>query len=251
MVAGAPRPLPVDPAAAGQHDGAIAGRLPLPKARHALEFTCRYRASFVEGIECRVQVLVGVATEHPDVRDEAITSLLTMLAWDDTATSTAVEQLARNLFTSHPDLVRHRLVDLVAQDNHAAASLLAMITDPADDSQQQHAAAMAAATHLGKPLTNTATRIDQGTGAPRQAILAASLPADERRDLAAEQLRRAASVYERGSNRPEYLEAARILAHDLDQVDSLFDTAMTFATDPSPCRGDLIVNVGNHPLSTF
>jgi hypothetical protein len=77
------------------------------------------------------------------------------------------------------------------------------------------------------------------------------LPAAQRRELAREQLTHARWPYEPGHNRAEYYDAARILAHDLEEVDDLFEDAVVLANDRSASYGDILNNLGNHPLSTF
>lgn len=197
----------------------------------------------------QVRACVGIASAHPLLRQDAIDQLMGLLEANDSGVSSRVEHAVHRVVQAHPNLVRDRLIVMAAQNNHYAARLLRLITD--EPSADQLAVAEAAATRLRTPPNSTAEAVGIGTGAPQQALLAVSLPAAERRELARLQLEHARSPYEPGYNRVEYYEAASILARDLDEVDDLFEDAITLATDRSPSYGDILHNIGTHPLSTF
>jgi hypothetical protein len=90
-----------------------------------------------------------------------------------------------------------------------------------------------------------------GTGAVRHSLLARHLPPEERKQLIQAQLERAVSPFEPGGNRSEYYTAAANLSHDLNEVDDLFEQALTQADNGSLSPADLMLNMGNHPLGTF
>jgi hypothetical protein len=231
----------------------LAERLPPKQAQRVLDhmrpWVPRRPNSYRHTDDDHVRACVGIATTHPLLRQDAIDQLMGLLEANDSGVSSRVERAAHRVVQAHPDLVRDRLVAMAAQNNHYAARLLRLITD--EPSADQLATAAAAATRLRTPPHSTAEAVGIGTGAPEHALLAALLPAAECRELARLQLMHARSPYEPGDNRVEYYEAARILAHDLDEVDDLFENAITLATDRSPSYGDIVHNVGTHPLSTF
>lgn len=160
--------------------------------------------------------------------------------------SQRVEHEAADLFLRFRALVDDRLRDLSAAGNTYASALLTLGGDRPDAAEMRDAA-----TALAAPLRNTATSIGVGTGAVRHSQLAWHLPDTDRRDLVAIQLDRAASPYEPGENRADYLLAAVNLSHELEDADDLFRRAVAAANDANPSPGDLLFNIGNHPLGTF
>ncbi len=231
----------------------LAERLPLDQALRLLDYmrpwVPRRPNSYRHTDDDQVRACVGIATAHPQLRSDAVDQLMGLLAANDSGVSSSVERAASNLVQGHPDLMRDRLTAMAAQHNQYAARLLKLITD--EPSADQLAVAAAAAAQLRTPPDSTSESVGIGTGAPDQALLAASLPAAQRRELAREQLTHARWPYEPGHNRAEYYDAARILAHDLEEVDDLFEDAVVLANDRSASYGDILNNLGNHPLSTF
>ncbi|GGU39550.1 hypothetical protein [Lentzea flava] len=196
-----------------------------------------------------VRLCAGIAFAHPVHRADAIDQLLGLLEANDSAVSRKTEHAMADLVQQHPEMVRERLARMTADGNPYAARLLLLITG--QPTEEQLIAAAAAGERLRKPPTSTAHSLGIGTGAAGQALLARVLPSDERRELARHQLAHAAFPFEPGENRSEYYDAARILAHDLDDVDDLFDNAMLHAHNSTPSRGDILNNLGNHPLGMF
>lgn len=199
--------------------------------------------------EDHVRACMDIAATNALLRDEAFAQLLGLLAATTSHVSTVVGKEASALFTQYADAVHDRIAAMAVQGNRSAAGVLArMATEPTDN---QLAAAEAAAQRLSTPSDNTATSIGTGTDATAQSLLARCLPAPDRKALVQAQLDRAASAYEPGDNRAEYYLAAANLAHDLTDVDDLFDEAMRRAVDQTPSPGDLLTQIGSHPLGTF
>jgi hypothetical protein len=163
--------------------------------------------------------------------------------------SQQVERECDDLFRRYADLVRGRLTEMAGHGNRPAAPLLALMTDEPTDAQL--AAARDAASKLAEPSHNTATTLGIETGAISQSLHAVHLPDDELRLLVQAQLQRAASPYETGANRGDYYIAAANLAQGLDNIDELFEEVMRRAADASPSHGDVLSNLGNHPLGKF
>lgn len=209
-------------------------------------FVSRSQNSYRPTDDSHVRVCVGIAGTHISLREAALDQLFGLLAAADSGVSQRVEHEAADLFIRFRPLVEDRLRELSANGNTYASALRTLGGDVPDASQMT-----AAATALAAPLRNTATSIGVGTGAVRQSQLAWHLPDTDRRNLVAIQLDRAASPHEPGDNRADYLLAAVNLSHDLDDVDDLYRRAIAFADDANPSLGDLMVNVGNHPLGTF
>jgi hypothetical protein len=231
----------------------LAERLPPDHAQRLLDHTrpwvSREPNKYRHTDDDHVRACVGIATAHPSLRADAVEQLMGLLAANDSGVSARVEREARDLVQNHPELVHDKLAALAGQRNDYAARLLRLITE--EPSAEQMTAAAAAAVRLRKPPDSTAESIGIGTGAPDDALLAIPLPGAERRDLARTQLQHARAPYEPSRNRAEYFEAARILAHDLDDVDDLFDEAILLASERSSSLGDVGLNLGSHPLSTF
>lgn len=231
----------------------LAERLPLEQALRLLDhmrpWVPRQPNSYRHTDDDHVRACVGIATAHPQLRSDAIDQLMGLLDANDSGVSSRVERAVGDLVQSHPDRMRGRLTAMAAQNNHYAARLLKLIID--EPSIDQLTTAAAAAAQLRTPPDSTSESVGIGTDAPDQALLATPLPPAERRELAREQLAHARSPYELAHNRAEYYDAARILAHDLEEVDDLFEETMVLANDRSTSYGDIINNLGNHPLSMF
>ena len=232
---------------------ALSDRLPEDAAhevlRHLRPYVPREPNHYHHTDDSHVRACVGITGAHPTLRGEAIDQLLDLLAAADSGVSQRVESQAGNLFVRYMDLVGDRLKALSAAGNTYAAAVLAWAGGPPDD--EQLGKARAAAIALSTPTTNTANSIGMGTDAVRQSLLARHLPTEERKELVRVQLEQAASPFEPGSNRIKYYTAAANLAHDLEDVDDLFEQALARADDAAPSPGDLMINMGNHPLSTF
>lgn len=196
-----------------------------------------------------VRACVGISGTHPGLRDKAIGQLLDLLAAPESGVAQRVEEYAADLFIRHQDLVGDQLRSMSSAGNARATTLLALIDGLSNDERVQ--AGRAASRALTAPLTNTATSIGFGTDAVRQSHHARHLPPEERKELTRVQLERAASPFEPGENRIEFYAAAANLAHDIDNTDELFERAMAQADNASPSTADLLINSGNHPLSTF
>ena len=228
-------------------------RLPSEQAQRLLDhmrpWVPRRPNSYRHTDSDHVRACVGIATEHTSLSRDAIDQLMGLLEANDSGVSSRVERAARKVVQTYPAVVRDRLVAMATQNNHYASRLLNLITD--EPNADQLVVAEAAAARLRTPPDSTTETVGIGTGAPEQALLAGSLPAVDRRELARLQLTHAHSPYEPGANRAEYYEAARLLAHDLDEVDDLFEDAITLATNRSPSEGDIVHNIGTHPLGTF
>ncbi|MCC8251191.1 hypothetical protein [Saccharothrix luteola] len=196
--------------------------------------------------DSHVRACVGIAAGHPALRVDAIGQLLDLVAANDSGVSRKAEYEAHNLFLDYPELVRDRLGTLASDGNRYAASLLSRITD--EPTEVQLNAAQAASANLSATLDNTATSIGLGTDAERQALLAMSLPKEDRKNLVRIQLERVRSPYEPGWNRSDYFLAAGHLAHDLDDVDEFFEQAMEHAADSTPTAADLALNMSSDPL---
>lgn len=196
-----------------------------------------------------VQACVNIAATNTALRDNAFDQLLSLLEVSTSDVSQTVARKAADLFLRHADTVRERIAAMAEHDNQSAATLLARMTDNPTD--EQLAAARAAANKLATPSGNTATSIGLGTGAVMHSLLARHLPVQERKALVAAQLEHAASAFEPGMNRADYYLAAANLADDLNEAEALFEETMRRASDQTPTQGDLLVGMGNHPLSTF
>lgn len=229
---------------------ALAPRLSETAASSVLDylkpFVPRRQNSYRHTDDSHVRICVGIAGTHTSLRAAALDQLIGLLAAADSGVSQRVEHEAADLFIQYSSLVDDRLRELSADGNTYASALLTLGGDAPDAAQMTAPAAALAA-----PLRNTATSIGVGTGAVRQSHLARHLPDTDRRDLVAIQLDRAASPHEPGDNRADYLLAAVNLSHDLDNTDDLYRRAVAVADDANPSLGDLMVNVGNHPLGTF
>ena len=229
---------------------ALAQRLSETAAASVLDYlkplVPRDQNSYRHTDDSHVRVCVGIAGIHASLRAAALGQLLDLLAAADSGVSERVEHEAADLFIRFRPLVEDRLRELSAAGNTYATALLTLGGGTPDGAQMTAAAAALAA-----PLRNTATSIGVGTGAVRQSQLAWHLPDTDRRDLVAIQLDRAAFPYEPAHNRADYLLAAVNLSHDLDSVDDLYRRAVAAADDANPSLGDLMVNIGNHPLGTF
>lgn len=208
----------------------------VPRAANSYRFTD----------DAHVQICVAIADKHEPLRGAALEQLLGLLAAADSGVSQTVEHQAADLFRRFHDLVADRLRELASEGNTAATTLLIRDGDLPDQAQLANASA-----RLTAPLRNTATSIGVGTDAVRQSELARHLPPEDRRHLVAIQLDRAASPYEPGHNRAEYLIAAANLSHDLDDTDELFRRATVAGDDAAPSPGDLMTGLGSHPLGTF
>lgn len=231
----------------------LAERLPPDHARRLLDHTRpwvpREPNKYRHTDDDHVRACVGIATAQPSLRPEAVEQLMGLLAANDSGVSARVEREAQDLVQNDPDLLHDQLAALAGQRNNHAARLLRLITN--EPSAEQITVASAAATRLRRAPNSTAESIGVGTGAPDNAVLAIPLREAERRDLAHTQLQHTHAPYEPSRNRAEYLEAARILAHDLDDVDDLFDEAILLASERSSSLGDVMFSLGSHPLSTF
>jgi hypothetical protein len=231
----------------------LADRMPVEHAWRVLEHTRpwvpRKTNHHRHTDDDHVRACARIATAHPELRADALDQLMDLIKAKDSGVAGRAEREVHDLVQQHPDLVRDRLTSMTAESNQYAARLLGLITT--EPTTGAMAAAAAAANRLATPPRSTPHSVGIGTGAPDQALLARPLPADQRRDLARQQLVHAGSPYEPGTNRAEYYEAARFLAYDVDEVDDLFDTAMLHALNRDPSRGDVLHNSGSHPLSSF
>ncbi|MDQ2706298.1 MAG: hypothetical protein M3Z25_01040 [Actinomycetota bacterium] len=229
---------------------ALAPRLSETAAASVLDYlqplVPRSQNSYRHTDDSHVRVCVGIAGTHASLRAAALDQLLDLLAAADSGVSQRVEHEAAAVFIRFRALVDDRLRELSAEGNAYATALLTLGGDTPDAAQMSAAAAALAA-----PLRNTATSIGVGTGAVRQSQLAWHLSDTDRRRLVAIQLDRAAAPYEPGHNRADYLLAAVNLSHDLDNTDDLYRRAVAASEDANPSLGDLMVNIGNHPLGTF
>lgn len=231
----------------------LAERLPHDHARRLLEhmqpWVPREPNRYRHTDDDHVRACVGIATTNSDLRPDAIDQLMGLLDAADSGVSDRVEREARQLVQEHPDLVRERLVDMARRGNRYGAQLLRTINP--EPTQAEHTSAAEAEIRLRKAPTNTAKQISMGIGAQRDALLAQPLPPDRRRELAQIQLQHARSPYEPSANKAEYYGAARILAHDLDDVEAIFQEAIKLASARSGSLGDIALGLDTHPLSTF
>jgi len=229
---------------------ALAPRVPEIPATRVVDYlkplVPRRPNSYRHTDDSHVRICVGIGGTHSSLRAAALDQLLDLLATADSGVSQRVEHAATDLFLRFPALVDSRLRALSADGNNYASALLALSGNAPDADQ-----ATAAGAALAAPLQSTATSIGVGTGTVRQSQLAWHLPAADRRELLAIQLDRAASPFEPGDNRADYLLAAVNLSHDLDDTDDLYRRAIAAANDPNPSQGDIMINLGNHPLGTF
>lgn len=231
----------------------LAERLPHDHARRLLEhmepWVPRKPNRYRRTDDDHVLACVGIATTNSDLRTDAIDQLMGLLDAADSGVSDRVEREARQLVQEHPDLVRERLVEMAGRGNRYGAQLLRTINP--EPTSAEHESAAEAKIRLRKAPTNTAQQISIGTGAQRDALLAQPLPPNERHELAQIQLQHARSPYEPSANKAEYYGAARILAHDLNDVAPIFQEAIERASDRSGSLGDITLGLDTHPLSTF
>ncbi|WP_298797044.1 hypothetical protein [uncultured Pseudonocardia sp.] len=229
---------------------ALAPRLSEPAAAAALDYLApsvpRSPNSSRYTDDSHVQLCISIAETHESLRAAALTQLLDLLAAADSGVSQRVEHDAVELFRQHRTVVIERLRDLETAGNLSASALVVLLGEVPGAAQIADAADL-----LARPSRNTAESIGFGTDAVRQSQLAIHVPPEQRRRLIALQLDRVAAPYEPGDNRADYLLAATNLSVDLDDTAELFRRAITVADDANPSPGDLICNIGNHPLGTF
>lgn len=187
----------------------------------------------------------AIGTAHPDLLDPALDQLLDLLA----RASHALKRPARDFLIDQLPRVRDRLAGLAARGNRDAEEILAL-AEPEMVTEPQAEAAYQA---LTAPLDSRQGVYAIGTNAIGHSHAAARLPADRRADLVRRQLERARSPYEDSGNRNDYLLAAANLADDLRQqdVDALFQLALTEATEPALSEPDALHAGFSHPLGSF
>ncbi len=197
------------------------------------------------------KALVEIGRTQPDLVESAVGQLLDMLKGQ----THAAERYGSDFLLDNLDrfAVRQRLAALAAEENHAAAEMLAAATKPAVATPEDLAAAEAAATGLLEPPDSGPGVYSRGTGAVRQSVLARFLPPDRRVELVQAQLDRARLPHESTGNRTEYLLAASNLTEDLpeESAKALFEAALHEATDPAPSLADDLTAQFSHPFGAF
>ena len=187
----------------------------------------------------------AIGSAHPDLLDRALDQLIDLLA----RAGHALKRPARGLLIQHLPLIRERVAELADRGNRDAAEILALaepelVTDP-----QAEAAYQA----LTAPLTSRQGAYSVGTNAIRSSHAAVRLPAERRAELVRRQLERARSPFEDPGDRAQYLLAAANLAVDLppQDVDELFQLALSEAAEPAASEPDALRAAHSHPLASF
>lgn len=238
--------------------GQLAGRLRLEDARrlvdHLRPYAPREPDRYHHTDDAHVQSLAEIADAHPELREDALDQLLTMIEGGLTSPGSVRRQLDEALLR-HGRHLAPRLTAIAQAGSRHAAQLLADMQDEPDEAQLQRA--RASLDRLTAPVVMEPGVISYGTGAGSDAALVTLLPGPDRA-RAARALVEAASGPEPAGNRAERILGAAQLAAPLpdklppDEAQSLLETALAAAAAmPQPSPADLAMAGLGHPLGAM